>query len=266
MVAARRLLRGPIVEPMSLDLTRILAGWDYEPGKIKARLCSAKDGRDVVQLRLDLGVLQLEAAGRPDGVRPHGSATYLDYLRREAEQATDGQFEMSSEQCLEADQEFLQFYQRRLCWLSLKEYARAVTDADHTLAFMDFVKRYSPSAQYTLAHEQYRGFVLFHRTQAATAVAVEQNRPEDAVDMVRDARKHLKAFYEEYRVSDDGGDDEISTRLSELEQELRQHYKIRTTLREKLDSAVANEQYELAARLRDEIRTRAKEPRKKRKS
>src|SRR5205807_8100917 len=32
--------------------------------------------------------------------------------------------------------------------------------ADHTLAFMDFVRDHSPNEEYTEAHEQYRGFVL----------------------------------------------------------------------------------------------------------
>ena len=29
---------------------------------------------------------------------------------------------------------------------------------------MDFVRDHSPNDEYKLAHEQYRGFVLFHRT------------------------------------------------------------------------------------------------------
>ena len=241
---------------MPLDLTRILEDWEYEPGNVTARLLQALDGREVLQLRMDLGVLQMEVDARPDGARPHGADTYLDYLRREAEHSDEGQFEMNSNQCLEAGQEFAQFYQRRLCWLSLKQYARAIADADHTLAFMDFVKRHSPNDQYTLAHEQYRGFVLYHRTQAATARALEKNKPDDAVDVVREARKELKAFYEEHGIPESAGEDGVSERLSELERELRQHYKIRTTLREQLDSAVANEQYELAARLRDQIHQR----------
>ncbi len=48
-------------------------------------------------------------------------------------------FVLSEEQCAEADREFVQFYQRRLCWLALREFSHAVADADHTtLAFMDF--------------------------------------------------------------------------------------------------------------------------------
>ena len=47
----------------------------------RRRLVTARDGRSVVQVRLDLGILQLEIEGRPDGQRPHGFATYYEYLR-----------------------------------------------------------------------------------------------------------------------------------------------------------------------------------------
>ena len=36
---------------------------------------------------------------------------------------------LSEEQCLEADREFVQFYHRRICWLTLRHYARALADA-----------------------------------------------------------------------------------------------------------------------------------------
>lgn len=74
---------------------------------------------------------------------------------------------MSEEECEEADREFVQYYHRRVCWLALREFDKAVADADHTLAQWTSAKTFSPDDQWTLSHEQYRPFVLFHRTQAA---------------------------------------------------------------------------------------------------
>ena len=54
------------------------------PASILAREVRARDGRKVLQVRIELGVLQLEVGGRPDGLRPHGFVTYLDYLRHSA--------------------------------------------------------------------------------------------------------------------------------------------------------------------------------------
>ena len=52
---------------MSRDIDDALDGWEYKPDVVQARVTEAGDGRDVIQMRLDLGVLQLELAGRPDG-------------------------------------------------------------------------------------------------------------------------------------------------------------------------------------------------------
>ena len=49
------------------DIDVIVRGWDFKPGMVQARLVRAVDGREVVQLRLDLGLLQMETVGRPDG-------------------------------------------------------------------------------------------------------------------------------------------------------------------------------------------------------
>ena len=71
---------------MRRDLDDVIQGWPYdpEPGEHLAREVRARDGRKVLQVRIELGVLQLEVTGRPDGVRPHGFVTYLDYLRHSA--------------------------------------------------------------------------------------------------------------------------------------------------------------------------------------
>ncbi len=128
--------------PKRRDLDTLLRDWAYRPDEVLARIIKGSDGRQVVQMRIDLGILQMEIADRPDGQRPHGERTYYDYLIRESLDKGD-EFTMSPEQCQLADQEFAQFYQRRISWLSLREFRRAVNDADHTLAFMDFVKEHT---------------------------------------------------------------------------------------------------------------------------
>src|SRR3989475_10739665 len=51
---------------MSLDLNSILKDWPHENGTIKVRKITGLDGREKLQLRVDLGVLQMEVTGRPD--------------------------------------------------------------------------------------------------------------------------------------------------------------------------------------------------------
>ena len=122
-----------------------------------------------------MGLLQMEISGRPDGEKPEGKETYLAAIQEEA--ARGAELVLSDDQRLEIDREFLQFYHRRICCLALREFDRAVADADHTLALMDFVLAHSSDVQWTSSHERYWPFVFFHRTQAAAMAALERGGP-----------------------------------------------------------------------------------------
>lgn len=237
------------------DIDDLLADWPYEPGEIMARLVKAADGRELLQMRIDLGVLQMEVAHRPDGAKPNGAETYFDYLLSLTVEKGDD-YVLSSQECAEADREFVQFYHRRICWLSLRKFEQAAKDADHTLAFMDFVKQHSPDEEWTLSHEQYRPFVMFHRVQAAALALLEKDGAESAISEINRGLDLFRTLYEQYDAPEKFEEDEMVGRLRELQGSLREHYKVGRTLDEQLADAVASEQYELAARLRDEISKR----------
>src|SRR5215813_11690954 len=116
--------------PRRKDIDDLLADWPYQPGEVLARLAKAADGREVLQMRVDMGVLQMEVDHRPDGSRPEGANTLFDYLKT-VELTEDDDWVLSQEQCEEADREFVQFYHRRICWLALRRFPEAVRDADH---------------------------------------------------------------------------------------------------------------------------------------
>ena len=254
---------------MRRDIDEALQGWPYEPepNELVAREVRARDGRMVLQIRIELGVLQLEVEGRPDGLRPHGFVTYLDYLRHRAAgrgQAPGGMappWLMTAEHCAEADREFVQFYHRRVAWLALQRYDKALRDAEHTLALMDFVCRHGMNAEYIATHERFRGLVLFHRTQAAACLALERHRPEEAIDAVREGADRLayhQRVWESEHDPEENLNDPLIDQLHQLENEIRQNFAVEKTLREQLDEAVAREDYESAARLRDQIRARGR--------
>ncbi len=239
------------------DIDRILQEWPYEPGEISARIVRATDGREVLQMRVEMGVLQLETEGRPDGQRPGGADTYFDQLSRQAAKAGEA-FELTPDQCAEADREFMQYYHRRVCWLALREFRRAAVDADHTLAFMDFVRDHNTDEEWTLSHEQYRPFVLFHRAQAATLATLEEKGPEDALAELNRGLQRFRDLFSQYEAEDQFDEDELVQRLLELRDTLREQYDLKPSLSEQLADAVAHEQYELAAKLRDELSRRGK--------
>jgi UvrB/uvrC motif len=235
-------------------LDGLLRDWAFDPQNLSVRLVKGDDGRDVIQMRVDLGILQLETKGRPDGSRPNGADTFLEsMLEKEQEKA---EFVMDDSECFEADREFVQFYHRRIAWLRLQHYHRAVADADHTLALMDICRDHSPDEDWTMSHEQYRPFVLFHRSQAAALAALEESGPEQAVAEINEGLEVMREVFIEHEADDQFEEDEMVVRLVQLRESLREEYAVGRTLQERLAEAVATEQYELAARLRDELARR----------
>ena len=254
---------------MRRDIDDAMANWPHEPepGDMIVREVRARDGRSVVQVRVELGIHQMEVEGRPDGSRPHGFDSYLDYLRHKAAgrgldpSGKSPPWTMTEHQSIEADREFVQFHHRRAAWLALERYDRALADADHTLALMDFVCRHAGSVEFIASHERLRGLVLFQRTRAAAALALKRDRPDEAIDIVREGTADLTAA-KFVAVEDDQDDDDASPnavlieQLRYLEAEIRKNYDVAPTLQEQLDEAVSNEDYERAAMIRDQMKKR----------
>ncbi len=237
------------------DIDPILHQWPFKPGVIAARLVRARDGREVLQMRIEMGLLQMETAGRPDGEHPGGSDTCLEWLE-ELALAQGEPFTLGESQCMEVDREFLQFYHRRICCLALRQFDRALADADHVLALMDFAAAHSPSEQWTLTHEQYRPFVLFHRAQAAAMTALEKSGAEAAIEVINQGLEQMRGVFEKYGAEEQFDEDELAAQLAAMKESLRQEYRVGKTLAEQLADAVSDEEYERAARLRDEISRR----------
>jgi hypothetical protein len=170
---------------------------------------------------------------------------------------------MDQEHRDQADREFVQFFHRRMAWLSLRRYDKAVLDADHTLTLMDFVCRHANDDDYIATHEQSRGLIQFHRAQAQALMAIERRRPEEAIDALRDGMEKLAAHQRSWWDSRENDATEspnlsLIEQLRLFEQEVRKNYAVEKTLREQLDEAVAREDYEQAALLRDMIRAQTR--------
>jgi hypothetical protein len=237
------------------DIDAILRQWPFKPGMIAARPVRAADGREVLQMRIEMGLLQMEVTGRPDGEHPGGADTCLDWLQ-ELARAEGETFALNEEQCLEIDREFVQFYQRRICCLALRQFGRALADADYTMALMDFLAAHSPNPQWTLSHEQYRPFVLFHRIQAAAMMQLQQSGAEAAIEAINQGLEQMRELFAKFGADEQFDQNELVKQMIMMKESLRQEYKVGKTLAEQLADAVSAEEYERAARLRDEIAQR----------
>jgi hypothetical protein len=238
------------------NIDELLKQWPFDPFAINVRLLESRQ-RVILQMRVDMGVLQLETEGRPDGMTPHGAATYFDFLK--AKSIETDEFSLDEQNCLEIDREFVQYYHRRVCWLQLKKFSNAVADADHTLGLMDFCKRFSPDEEWTNNHEQYRPFVIYHRTQAAALAYLEGDGEVDterAIQEANDGLERLRKLFIEYDAEEQFEQDDLVLRLIEFREGVRERYEVGMTIQEQLDKAIEDEDYEKAAELRDQLESR----------
>src|SRR6185295_9770796 len=102
---------------VSKDISQSLQGWQYDPDRVSVRIVRGEDGRDKIQMRLDLGLLQMEFDGRPDGQRVEGCESWLEYYRRkqeahDAENPDAAPFRLESEDCQKLLREGVQYYHR----------------------------------------------------------------------------------------------------------------------------------------------------------
>jgi hypothetical protein len=98
--------------------------------------------------------------------------------------------------------------------------------------------------------------VIFHRAQAAALAEVQDSNPEAAIEQINQALERIRAVYAKLEAEEQFDEDELVDQLNQLKESLRKEYGLGRTLIEQLDDAIAAEQYERAARLRDEIARR----------
>lgn len=242
----------PLMARRTQHLDNYFGDWPFVPGQVLVREVKGSDGRLVLQMRVDMGIVQMEESGRPDGFKPEGFETYYDYLLS-LSFAEGPAFQLDGQRCGEIDREFYQYYHRRVCWLTLNRYAEAIADADHTLSLMDFSAAYAPDAQWAMMHEQYRPFVMFHRIQALALVELEKSNPRGAVEAVEAGLTSLRKLFESQEALEQYEEDAFVEKLREMRGSIAKHYEIGPTLAEQLAQAIAAEHYELAAKLRDRM-------------
>lgn len=243
------------------DLNDLLRRWPFQPGQVNARWITGGDGSPRIQVRIELGILQMEAAGRPDGQEPHGYQTLLLYhthrLRQHIESTgRETGFTLDSEACEELRREAVQFHHRFTAFFTLEDYKAVVRDTTHFLHVIDLCRRYAASEYDRVALEQYRPTVIAMRVRAEVAMAMVNGRRDDARRLIEHGLEQLQAFYEHMGRAEQYEKSNEAHMLHALRDALvpKLPASQRVELEQRLREALAAENYELAAILRDELR------------
>jgi len=245
---------------MSEDISPMLDGWDYEPGQLKVRKIEGRDRLPKLQIRMDLGIMQLAWSGRPDGTRPHDSDSLLEYqaaqLHHHESSGAEEPFTLSREECWALSQEAMQYYWRRVGFFELKEYERAEDDAVHNLHILDLCENHAENDEDRQIGEQYRVFVTSHRIQAHALRLVEGEEHTEAVAVIRRGITEIEEILKEQGEVDYAEECVELQFLREWEKEVEGMRELspREQLQADLNVAVEKEQFELAASLRDQLR------------
>ncbi len=182
---------------MDKDISGIIDGWDHEPAQIIVRKITGRDGMPKLQLRIDLGLLQMELDGRPDGQRPYGQESLLEHYlaeieKHEAESTTACEYLLESDDCHDLQEEALQYYHRYLSLLALGDNERAERDTARNLRVFDLVWDYAlrESDKWTL--ERSRPYVILMNTRARAAASLEQGERDEAIQQITEGMRRIR--------------------------------------------------------------------------
>ncbi|HID10002.1 MAG TPA: hypothetical protein EYP17_01695 [Candidatus Latescibacteria bacterium] len=256
---------------MSKDISPILEGWEFQPDRISVRRIKGLDGKPKIQLRLDMGLLQMEVEGRPDGQQPYGHESLLEYHLSLLEEhrrksGTDKDFVLSHEDCVALMREAVQYYYRYLSLFHLQEFEGVVRDTERNLRVFDLVKQYAEEERDKWAFEQYRPYVLMMRARAKGALKLAEEDFDGALEEVEEAIEQIRTFFRECGREDMIEESQELKVLEEWREELKAKRPkgAREWLEEQLRLAVEQEEYERAARLRDQLRALDRQQRRSR--
>jgi len=244
---------------MNSDIGRILSEWPYDQ-EHAVRIVAAADGRNVLQVRLPMGIEQYELDGRPDGQKPFDRESVLDEFehRRDEyrrETGTYDGFELSHEDFVLLQEEGVLNYYRYLLLFQINDFERVERDTSHNLEICDLVERFAPSEDDKAALLQHRPYILRMNRMAKAMILVREGNKAEAEKVLRKAVEEI-------------------TNLSAMDSPAFQFEKIRSInylktglkqlgtdgesptdeLRRELERAVNEENYERAAELRDQIK------------
>ena len=242
------------------DLSYILNSWPYDE-RNNVRFIRSDDGSELMQIRLPLGIEQYNLNGRPDGRKPESGNHLLDvYQKKEKVTKESGEvFILNDDDFRALREESLLYYYRYLILFQLGYYRRVVRDTDHNLSICLLVdQNYQGDEGKELL--QYRPYIRRINAISNAMIYLAENREDRAIEALR---REITDIENLSHIDTQVFEFEKSRSIRLLTDVIRQVQTIYTqvgkrafkeNLAEELGRAVAVEDYERAALIRDQLK------------
>lgn len=238
------------------DIGGILRRWDYESGRSIRKIRTAA-GREVLQVRLPLGIEQYEINGRPDGKRPQGCESWFRVFQKKA-QTFGREFLLDEKECELLQNEGVLYYYRYLLFFQIGEYALCARDTARNLRLLDFVSRFAPGKESSEGLEQYRPYIVRMNIMARALNLLQDKKDvRAAVRLLRHGVAVIRQLpsLEGNSVFDFERDRSVKS-LRDLLRQLEAQLPVskKDVLKKQMQEAISREDYEKAANLRDQLK------------
>jgi hypothetical protein len=248
----------------SVDLRKLLKAWPYD-AENDARLTKGEDGRPILQVRTPLGLEQYEMDGRPDGARPHGKESALEFFLQKFEKAKtagkEAEFDLAPRECSELFHEGTLYYYRYVRLFQLRDWARTVRDTERNLRAFDLVHQHARREEDQQFLEKWRPYILRIQAAAAAMMQLEKGAYDKALKIAKQTLEKIEALAE---IDDETFQFERERSIAAMRELIEQIEKRRPMsdiekLELQLRRAIDRQEFERAAELRDRLRELRKE-------
>ena len=157
------------------------------------------DGREVVLIQANAFTLsRIYTAGRPDGKRPHGRDSYLEYFNEQLKDyknahGKDEGFSLTAEDWRALYTESHDRYVRYLLFSGIRRWQDVKRDTQMNISVADFAKKYAP---HEIAWDiyQYKGYILMMNTISQAEISMQRGDLNGALEKIDDGMNLIGKF------------------------------------------------------------------------
>ena len=203
----------------------------------------------------------MELDGRPDGKRPHRSATELEYQTKKLathhkRTGSDSGFSITPQECAALREESAMFYHRYLSLFVLEQYDAVIRDTQHNIDVLNLCGRYGKSDYDRRCLEQYRPYILMMNIRAKACDALRAGFVQTSVAYLRGGIRQIAKLVpreDRKRFLRESNEDSASCLTCCGKSGPSFPADPREVLKKRLREALRSEKYEEAASLRDQL-------------